>query len=226
MPDVLVSFLLAVHISDGFLTGPWLLGGLGLAAILAVLGARNIRDEEIPQIAVLTAAFFVASQIHVPAPPTSVHLLLNGLVGVILGWRAALAIPAGLLLQAALLGHGGFTTLGINSCVMVFPALLAGLLFNLLQRVPVTWLHWFLIGMIIGTVTVFATLVLNYLVLVFGGQEDWKPLAQLIFVAHLPIMVIEGLVLGFTVSFLVRVKPEMLGLTFPEKPECSVDPIP
>src|SRR5205823_3097161 len=80
---------------------------------------------------------------HVRVPPTSVHLLLNGLVGVILGRRAALAIPVGLFLQAALLGHGGFTSLGINSLTMVLPALLAWQLFALLQRVP--WLRqsWF-----------------------------------------------------------------------------------
>jgi cobalt/nickel transport system permease protein len=225
MPSFLVLSLWAVHISDGVLSWPWVAEGFGLAGALALLGAWRIRDEEIPRIAVLSAAFFVASLIHVKVGPTSVHLLLNGLVGVILGWRAALAIPVGLLLQAVLLGHGGFTAVGINSCIMVLPAILAWLLFAVLRRVPVLPLQWFLIGMIIGTVTVFATLVLNYLVLVFGGQEDWKPLAQFLFVAHLPVVIIEGIILGFTVSFLVRVKPEMLGLTLPEKAECSADPV-
>src|SRR5438132_11685586 len=121
--------LWAVHISDGVLAGPWLAGGFVVAALLAVLGAWRIRDEEIPQVALLTAAFFVASLIHVRVGPTSVHLLLNGLVGVVLGWRAGLAIPVGLFLQAALLGHGGMTTIGVNSCVMVLPALLASYLF-------------------------------------------------------------------------------------------------
>lgn len=35
----------------------------------------------------MTAAFFVASLIHVPIGPTSVHLLLNGLLGVVVGRR-------------------------------------------------------------------------------------------------------------------------------------------
>src|SRR5205823_13141938 len=120
----------AVHISDGVLTLPWLAGGFALAAVLALLAAYRVRDEEIPRIALLTAAFFVASLIHVRLGPTSVHLLLNGLVGVVLGRRAGLAILVGLTLQAVLLGHGGFTTIGVNACVLTYPALLAGPLFT------------------------------------------------------------------------------------------------
>jgi cobalt/nickel transport system permease protein len=117
--------LLAVHISDGVLAWPWLVGGFVLAALLLAWGARRIADEEIPRIGLLTAAFFVASLIHVRLGPTSVHLLLNGLVGVVLGSRAVLAVAVGLFLQALLLAHGGYTTLGVNCCVMAVPALIA-----------------------------------------------------------------------------------------------------
>ena len=131
--------LLAVHISDGVLTWPWLAGGFVLAGLLAAVAMIRVRDEEIPRIALMTAAFFVASLIHVRVGPTSVHLLLNGLVGVVLGRRAPLAILVGVGLQAVLLGHGGFTTVGVNTCVMAIPALLAGWLFAGLQRV--SWLR-------------------------------------------------------------------------------------
>src|SRR5947209_9640966 len=100
--------LLAVHISDQVLAAPWWLGGFALAALLGYLGSRRLGDEELPRIALLTAAFFIASLIHVRIPPTSVHLLLNGLVGVLLGWRACLAIPVALFLQVLFMGHGGF----------------------------------------------------------------------------------------------------------------------
>src|SRR6516225_6479156 len=131
-----VSFglLWAVHISDGVLSAPWLVGGFALAGLLALVAAYRIRDEEIPRIALLSAAFFVAALMHLRLGPTSVHLLLNGLVGVVLGRRAPLAILIGLGLQAALLGHGGFYTIGINACVMTLPALLAAALFAGLRR--------------------------------------------------------------------------------------------
>ena len=88
--------LFAVHISDGVLQTTWLTGGFVVAVCLAVVGCWRVRDEEIPRIALLTAAFFVASSIHIRIGVTSWHLLLNGLVGVMLGRRAALAIPVAL----------------------------------------------------------------------------------------------------------------------------------
>src|SRR5437588_7923516 len=104
---------LAVHIADGVLGGPWVVGGFAGAAVLAAPGLVRVREEEIPRLALMTAAFFVASSIHVPLPPTSVHLLLNGLVGLVLGPRAGLAVFVGLLFQWAFLGHGGLSTVGI-----------------------------------------------------------------------------------------------------------------
>jgi cobalt/nickel transport system permease protein len=215
-----------MHISDGLLTWPWLMGGFAVAGALAMFAAWRIRDEEIPQTALLTAAFFVASSIHVRfPPPTSVHLLLNGLVGVVLGRRAALAIPVGLFLQAALLGHGGFTTLGINSCIMVLPALLAWQMFRILCHVPVLKRKWFAMGLLIGLTAALGSVVLNSFVLAWGGEEDWWVLARLVLLAHLPVVAIEGLILGFTVKFLVQVKPDMLGLVLSEKSECPVESV-
>src|SRR5215469_8715110 len=207
----------AVHIFDGVLKNPWLAGGFILSGLLALLASYRVSEEEIPRIALLSAAFFVASLMHLPVGPTSVHLLLNGLVGVVLGRRAPLAILIGLGLQAALLGHGGFSTIGVNACVMTLPALLAGWMFAALHRLP--WIQrknrallW-ASGCVIGMTTVLATLVLNAAVLLWGGAEDWHQIVWLVFFAHLPLVALEGVVLGFTVSFLARVKPEMLGMS-------------
>lgn len=227
MPAMLGSPLWAVHLSDGVLTWPWWAGGLAVAGLLALLAAWRIRDEEIPQIALLTAAFFVASLIHVRIGPTSAHLLLNGLVGVVLGRRAALAIPVGLFLQAVLIGHGGLLTLGVNSCVMVLPALLAWQMFPVLLRVPFLKRQWFAIGLVIGLSAALTTVTLNCLVLAWGGIEGWPSLAKGVLLVHLfTVVPIEGIILGFTVSFLAQVKPEMLSLVLPEKSACTVEPLP
>lgn len=214
---VSLGFLWAIHISDGVLSAPWLAGGFLLSGLLALLASYRVCDEEIPRIAVLSAAFFVASLLHLPLGPTSVHLLLNGLVGVVLGRRAPLAILIGLGLQAVLLGHGGFTTVGVNACVLILPALLAAALFAGLRRLPwfgrnpdiLTWLC----GFLLGAISVLATLILQAVVLLWGGAEDWHQIVWLVFYAHLPLVAVEGVVLGFTVNFLARVKPEMLGLS-------------
>jgi cobalt/nickel transport system permease protein len=286
----------AVHLSDGVLAAPWLLGGFLLLGLLLLPASWRLRDEEIPRVALLTAAFFVASLLHVKVGPTSVHLLLNGLVGVLLGWRAALAILIGLVLQAALIGHGGFTTLGVNACVLTLPALLTAFLFAAVHRLPWLGRPWFrsglvaagvlawllslvfgvallltaplgelvhpnrgpgfnvnltlalagpavaatlhpltlllaglvavvaalaerrlgnpaefALGLLLGIVAVVTTAALNALVLLLGGSESWGNLVTFVFLAHLPLALIEGVVLGFTVAFLARVKPELLG---------------
>jgi ABC-type Co2+ transport system permease subunit len=78
----------------------------------------------------------------------------------------------------------------------------------------------FPLGLLIGEVTVLATLVINCGVLLLGGEKVWQVSALVWVIAHLPIAVIEGIILGFTVGFLAKVKPEMLGLRIssPETP--------
>src|SRR5437588_3802903 len=131
--------LLAVHVSDGVLTGPTQAAGFLIAAVLVAWSARRVSDVEVPRIALLSAAFFVASLIHVPAGVVRVHLLLNGLMGIVLGRRAVLAVAIGLTLQAFLIGHGGIAALGVNVCVMALPALAAGGLFACVNRMVRDW---------------------------------------------------------------------------------------
>lgn len=276
--------LFAVHISDGVLAWPWLAGGFALTALLLWLATWRLHEEEIPRVAILTAAFFVSSLIHVKAGPTSIHLLLSGLVGVVLGLRAGLAIFVGLLLQVFLMQHGGWLSLGVNTCVMTAPALLSFVLFQMLHRVPwikepiarsvlvglgtLVWIYSavysvtlvcntsltslesfavdlanermldlrllaaalivagivvvierrlentpeFPLGFLIGELSVLATAWLNCVVLLAGGETNWPVAPLILVIAHLPFAVVEGVVLGFVVGFLAKVKPEMLGI--------------
>src|SRR5579859_3040598 len=127
--------LWAVHISNGVLTWPWLLaGGAGAIALLAI-SAWRLQPEQVPRIALMTAAFYIGSSMHISVGFTSVHLILSGLVGIIIGWRSALAVFVGLVLQAVLIGHGGYLEVGVNTCVITPPALLGGVLFRSLNRV-------------------------------------------------------------------------------------------
>src|SRR2546427_2612042 len=81
----------------------------------------------------------------------------------------------------------------------------------------------FPIGLLIGQLSVLLTTLLNCMVLAWGGQENWQTLAQIVFVAHLPVAVVEGVILGFTVGFLARVKPEMLRWSSGKEAECPAD---
>jgi cobalt/nickel transport system permease protein len=203
-----VTVLLAVHIANGVLSVPWWVGGYAGMALLLLPACRRVTDAEVPRIGVLTAAFFVAAAVHIKFGPTAVHLILNGLVGVVLGRRAPLAVVVGLFLQAVLLYHGGLDSLGVNACIIGLPAVAAGWLFPRLRRAGVPA---FPAGVLLGAGTVGASVVLNFLVLLVGGKEDWEWLARVVLLAHVPIVVIEGLLLGVIVRYLEKVKPDMLG---------------
>ena len=206
-----MSILFAVHISDNVLqTYAWLAGFCLFAPLLAYAMYR-VPDDEIPRIALLTAAFFVASSIHVRIPPTSVHLLLNGLVGVVLGRRAPLSIVVGLGLQALLLGHGAFSTLGVNALVLTIPALIGRGLFTLVARKN-SPRRILVAGILTGVFTVLLTAVLNAAVLIGFGVEDWTIIAGTVMIAHLALAAIEGAVLGTIATYLAKVKPELLQL--------------
>ena len=180
-----------------------------VAVGISALSVRKMRMEDVPRISVVTAVFFVASLIHIPIGPTSVHLILNGLAGVILGWSAFVSIFFGLILQSILLQHGGITAIGVNACMMGLPAFAAYGIFR--ARLLTRFRHReAAFGAIAGAAAVLMAAMLLALALVMTGEE-FLSIAKLAVVAHIPIMIVEGIVVGFCAAFLARVKPEILG---------------
>ena len=119
-----------MHISEGVLSAPVLVTGAVLAAAGVAVGLKKIDYEKIPQVAVLSSAFFVASLIHVPIGPSSIHLIINGINGLLLGWLCFPSILVALSLQAILFQFGGITVLGINTVNMALPGVICYYLFN------------------------------------------------------------------------------------------------
>lgn len=196
-----------MHISDGVLPTAVSVGSYLVSAGLVTWSARRTPAEELPKVAVVSAAFFVAALIHVPFGPTSVHLLIPGLAGALLGSSVFLAIALGLLLQSLLFQFGGLTALGANALMMGVPALFCGWLFTRLRGGAGA--RQALLGGVAGALgTVLAALFLA-LLLVTGG-EDFFGVAKVALAAHAPVFLIEGVVSFFTIGFLARVKPELL----------------
>ncbi len=190
-----------VHISDGVLAPEVWITGYIITAIILFFILRKIKAEDIPKISIVTSAFFIASLIHVPIGPTSAHLILNGLMGILLGLYAYPAVFIGLLLQALLFQHGGITTLGINTIDMGIPALIAYYIFRI-NKNPIT------AGFSCG-LAVFLAVLLTSIVLILSGKEFYE-VAVLLFLAHVPIAVVEAFVSAFVVAILLRVKREVI----------------
>ena len=200
-----------MHISEGVLSPAVLGGGAALTAVGTAIGLKKLDYEAIPRVAILSAAFFVASLIHVPVGPVGLHLVLNGLMGLLLGWLAFPAILIALFLQALLFQFGGLTVLGVNAFTMAAPAVLCFYAYRgFLRR-----------GGRIAAVAAFAcgataillSGVLVAVALIFTGQA-FLEVAELVALAHLPVMLIEGLITLFVFLFLEKVRPEMLEVIY------------
>ena len=81
-----------MHIAEGVLSPAVLATGYALTAAGTALGLKKLDSDRLMTVAILAAVFFVGSLIHVPIGLTSAHLILNGLLGVLLGW-AAFGLP-------------------------------------------------------------------------------------------------------------------------------------
>ena len=195
-----------MHISEGVLSGPVLAAGAGIAIAGTAIGLKKLDLDRVPQAGMLAAVFFVASLIHVPVGPASVHLILNGIVGLLLGWVAFPAILTALLLQAMMFQYGGITTLGVNTVIMALPAVVCFFLFRPFlhksnQVAVVAAFGCGAISVLLGAILVAASLMFT--------QENFLEVAVLVATAHLPVMVIEGTITVFCVAFLKKVKPEL-----------------
>jgi cobalt/nickel transport system permease protein len=198
-----------MHISEGVLSPGVLVAGAGLAAAGVAVGLRKLEMEEIPSIGVLSASFFVASLVHVPIGPSSTHLILNGLLGLILGWKVFPAILVGMAFQALLFQFGGITTLGVNTVNMALPAVACHYLFKWGVGTGTRRSILAVSAFTCGGCAIFLSGLMVSLSLYLTG-EAFLPAAKLVVAAHLPIMLIEGFLTTACVLFFRKVKPELL----------------
>ena len=196
-----------MHISEGVLSGPVLITGIALAAAGTSVGLKKLDVDGIAQAGILSASFFVASLIHVPLGPSNVHLILNGIVGLLLGWGAFPVILVALTLQAVLFQFGGITTLGVNTVIMALPAVSCYHLFRktIHKKPPVAMIGAFACG----AFSVLFSGIIAGLALMFT-EESFLEVSAMVVIAHLPVMVVEGIVTTFCVLFLRKVRPSML----------------
>ncbi|NIQ96357.1 MAG: cobalt transporter CbiM [Desulfuromonadales bacterium] len=200
-----------MHISDGVMPTSLALGSGVVSLAISAWSSRMTRGEDLPKVAVVAAAFFVAALVHVPLGPTSVHLLLPGLVGALLGPSAFLAIALGLVLQSLMFQFGGLTALGGNALLMGLPALACGLIFQIFKGGGAK--RQMIVGGLCGGLGIIGSALILALLLAFSG-EDFLGVAKLALAAHLPVVFIEALVAAFIIRFLFKVKPEMLSAPF------------
>lgn len=199
-----------MHISDGVLSREVLVATGALAVGAVAWGLRRLDYDRVPRVGVLASVFFVASLIHVRMGPSSVHLILNGLLGLLLGRAVFPALAVALFLQAILLGFGGLTALGANIVMMGAPAVLAWAVCARPCRRAASPAGAFAWGAAAGGGAVLLSGLLMAALLHLSNAESYDKAAVAVLVAHLPVVVVEAGVTGAAAAFFRRVRPELL----------------
>ncbi len=196
-----------MHISEGVLSGPVLLTGGALAMVGTAIGLKKMDYDRVAHVGILSSAFFVASLIHVNIGPSSVHLILNGIVGLLLGWAAFPAILVALVLQSLFFQYGGLTALGVNTIIMALPAVtcyyITGPFIKKNHKVAMA------AAFVGGFLSVLLAAALLGVSLIYT-EENFLEVSSLVIITYLPVMIIEGIITAFCIAFLKKVHPEML----------------
>ena len=180
-----------MHIAENILTATpagqgVLLAGTVAAVAGTIVGLRRLDEAQIPKAAVLGSAFFVASAIQVPILGSSIHLVLSGLMGLVLGWAVFPTVLVGLILQFVFFSIGGPTVLGVNTLIMALPGVICHYLFRSTvcsNRLPVVFAGGFAAGSI---ALILGAMLSASALLVVGRSSPCWPLGFSPPIFHLP----------------------------------------
>ncbi len=116
-----------LHIPDGVLPPLVWAPALIVSLVLLVVSARTRRGtrQRVAYQGALGALTLAAMAIEIPLGPLEYHLTLVGPIGVLLGAAGAFEVMFVVNAILALLGHGGFTVVGLNALVLGAGAALA-----------------------------------------------------------------------------------------------------
>jgi len=217
-----MSSPLAMHLSDGLLTGPvaLLFGAVAVLGLtVAVVGARRDLDDRTAPMAGLVAAFvFAVQMLNFPVlPGVSGHLLGGALAAVLVGpYTGALCVAIVLVVQSLLFADGGLTMLGANVTNMALIGTVVGYLVAVALRPLAVRSRAGLLGTaftaaLLATVGASLGFVLEY---ALGGATSISTpwVFGSIIGVHCLIGVGEGVITALTVSAVAQVRPDLVYL--------------
>jgi cobalt/nickel transport system permease protein len=184
----------------------YLISGWVLSGGSVLLSLKSISGRDIPKVALLSGLFFVISLIHIPLGPTSVHLTLNGLLGILLRQGVFPAIFVALVFQALFFQYGGITVLGVNTLSMALPPFLLSLVFSgFLQKGK----YLSIVGFLMGSLSLLGAGLLMALILYLSNPKLYL-LSGVFIGTYLPLSLVEGLITALALLYLKRTHPEAL----------------
>jgi cobalt/nickel transport system permease protein len=224
----------AMHITEGILPPKWAIFWVILVMPFIIIGTLKLKKNKkevpgfLPLVGLVGAAVFVFSCFPIPViglnGMATAHPAGTGMSAMLLGPFVSVVIAGiALFIQALFLAHGGLTTLGVNIFSMGVLGSFSGYFaFRLAQRMGMK-LFWcgFAAGVVSDIFTYMGTSIGLGLLVLEGGEsfsiaimDSAKAMLE-IFVVFMttsqgPLCVAEGIVVGFAISYVYKVRPGIL----------------
>ena len=208
-----------VHLEDGAFTIEWVaLWTLIAAALIAValyrLGGYSIPTRKLAIAAMCVAVGFAIFQIEIPIFG-GVHINLTPLIGILVGPSLGSLAVLVINMFGAAIGHGGWGTIGANSIVNIAEVFLGYLIYRHLRT---SWnASRFFSAFSATAVALTVSAVLALVIISISGiqgstQGEEETFANLLIMAAANIAtgLVEAVVTGYIVSFIGKVRPDLL----------------
>jgi cobalt/nickel transport system permease protein len=208
----------AMHIPDGFVSGPVAGVGFALAGVaigFAVWRANRTLDERfVPLMGVMAAFIFAAQMMNFPvAGGTSGHMLGSTLAVILLGpWAAMIAMTSVVGVQALVFQDGGLAALGANVFNMAVVGCLVGYaVYTVLNRFsrPVPWLRYAAV-FAAAWLSVELAAIATSVELALSDTSPLNVALPAMVGVHAAIGVGEGLITVTAVAFVSATRPDLL----------------
>ncbi len=217
----------AMHITEGILPPQWAILWFIVVAPFVAIGTYKIKKRRrlipgyMPLVGMIGAAVFVFSCFPIPVIAlngmATAHPAGTGMSAIFLGPFVSVPVAGiALLIQALFLAHGGLTTLGGNIFSMGILGSFSGYFaFWSAKKLRLSPFWWgFFAGIISDIFTYLGTSIELGLLVVGKGDSFFKAAGE-IFAAFMmttqgPLCIMEGVVVGFVVSYVYKHRPCIL----------------
>lgn len=216
-----------IHLQDGTLPFAWAalwwaLALVLLAVCLVLLRRRPLDPGRVTLAAFCTATVFALFQVEIPILG-GVHLSLMPLTGVLLGPLLGSVVALVANIFSAGVGHGGWSVIGANVLVNASEIGTAWAVFRGTAgwrgRVFARGAGATFLALFVGNLVMIGIVLVSGIQGVTGGTGAIASGLLLIGAINLGVGAIEAVVTGYLLSYLARVRPDILGERPAPRPE-------
>jgi cobalt/nickel transport system permease protein len=209
-----------IHLEDGAFTIQWVIlwyiiaGFFLLICLYWIRRKGKLENRTIVMAAMVTAAAFAIFQVNIPIFG-GVHMNLTPLIGILAGPAFGGVIVLIVNILSAAIGHGGWGLIGANVLVNMVEVLVAYLAFRWLGSLKLDMFSRAglatLAGLLLGNCAMIVIIVISGVQGASQSQADTLYGLALLAAVNMGVAVIESIITGFTVAYIHRVRPDMLG---------------